>query len=1090
MSNSHSFRLFGRRTGTPKAGKAGSGPPPGEAICGHPGCGSTKVLPCAYQDRWQSKCGTYWCGKHVSFVGEVPCCPQHAPLLSAVVTVSTAKKPQGNHPTVPIPIQPEPGKGARTCSVDGCSNPDLFPCSYRDQDGRECGSWWCGDHVEYVGQNRFCHRHASLVGSITGTCAMPGCDSHEVWLCSYRDRHGRECASTWCREHTRFVGAVPFCEEHAGLIGTLSVHHGSVREIKTLPTLDDRCASLAEFVSDEVHEQIIGLLQQRYAGRPDVQIMADERVRDMWYQTQLVWWRTWGALTNAGYLTRIAIWIPMVAPPVTPTVHVLVDSNIVFKQVPDWIIRDQRGEAPDPSDLRNFTARIVESVYRAVDMPAPFLVTSRPPGEPLTPAGGFRTPPPPPPPPGMAPPGSPPETAPPYLVPPPPPPPYEPATAPVVVPQAEAAPAYDALPPPPSGPPESLQDFPVPEQATPPPPVEAAAEPLPAGEGADDPGPPEVPPPGPPVGPRPWPKAGPLPSPEVEAVGEPAQTVEAPSVNGAGPAEHLEEAPPEEPAVAPAAEAPFERLEVSGSVEAPAGVASPDESEAEGPQTGLVAVEAPASEPDASGPPDAAPAPSVPGPAGRRVIIVAEDERTAADVRGVAIQVRGIDVVGVSLDPIQALDDAARLSPEVALVHVKLSSTAGLWLAERFGSELPGMPVVLLTEDGSSVLLRGAHQAGARDVLVWPYSPEELEATILRVLPEAPAVPALPPPAESTQEAADPPEALPVASAETVEAEITTPAGADIPQAGPRAEALTESVLSEPVQVDTAPPPQPAAPPDVPIEVVAPTMHMPTLEPPARPEPVEAPVSAGHRGEVTVIFSGKGGVGKSLIAANMAAAIAEACSTEVGLVDLDLQFGDLGLMLNLKPNTTISNVVDSYPDLDSEYLAALMPAGAAGIRLLSGPPSPELADLVTPEHVKAVLEGLRTTFRHIVVDLGAHLDDRSLEAVSVADQILLITDLDLSTIKNARLALTLFDRLSIPPDRVFVVLNRSDARTPVTPDQVEQNLKHPVSAQIPTESAFVQESVHRATPMVKLYPEADLSRALRELVAQIGYGTR
>jgi pilus assembly protein CpaE len=179
-------------------------------------------------------------------------------------------------------------------------------------------------------------------------------------------------------------------------------------------------------------------------------------------------------------------------------------------------------------------------------------------------------------------------------------------------------------------------------------------------------------------------------------------------------------------------------------------------------------------------------------------------------------------------------------------------------------------------------------------------------------------------------------------------------------------------------------------------------------------------------------------------------------------------------------------VVDSYPDLDQEYLSSLLASGSGGVKLLAAPSRPELADLVAPEHVKALLEMLRGIFRHIVVDLGAHLDDPSLEAVQAADQIILVTDLDLPTIKNAQLALKLFDRLGIPADRVFVVLNRSDARTPVLPDQVEQHLLHPVAAQIPTENAYVQESVRRATPLVRLHPDADLSRAVLDLVAQIG----
>jgi pilus assembly protein CpaE len=831
----------------------------------------------------------------VTFVGEVPCCPQHAPLLSAVATASTPKRVQSKHPTVPIPIQPEPGKGARNCVVADCLNPDLWPCSYRDQDGRECGTWLCGDHVEFVGQNRFCHRHAGLVGSLAGACTVPDCLAKEVWVCSYRDRHGQECGTAWCREHVRFVGAVPFCEEHAGLIGTLSVHHGSVREIKTLPTFDDRCASLAEFISEEVSQEILAILHWRYGNQPEVQIMCDERVRDMWYQTQLVWWRTWGALTNAGYLTRIAIWIPMVSAPVTPTVHLLVDSNVVFKQVPDWIIREQRGEPPNPSDLPNFTARIVQSVREFIDMPAPYLVAGRTTQEPMTPAGVLAT----------------------------------------------------VRPPPPPGPPPGF----------------ATTQEAPAG-----------------------------------AAGQPLEAAALPGYA------------PSTPPVAPPGPAAFEWPAAAGA------------------KTGA--------EPQAPAPPPTAelePVAAVPAVA--RVMLVVESQTVADAVRRLADQVAGLEVVGLVLDPIQALDEAIRLRPQLTLNHLDLSSAAALWVTEQISSRLPDVPVLLVTEDGSSAVLRRAHQAGARDVLVWPYTAADLGAAVRRLLPD------LIWDGVVVQEAAG----------------SVAPAGAAI---------ATETAATTKL-------------PDLPLPPMPPPPPVPTADGPAVAATTE-------QGQITVVFSGKGGVGKSLIATNLASAIAAVSGSEVGLVDLDLQFGDLGLLLNVRPNTSMSNVVEGYPDLDPGYLRSLMAAGPGGVRLLAAPPSPELADLVAPEHVRALLQGLRGIFHNLVVDLGAHLDDRSLEAVQVADQILLVTDLELSTIKNARLALTLFDRLGVSPARVFVVLNRADAKTPVTPDQVEQNLKHPVAAQIPTDTVMVQESVRQATPLVLLHPQAALSRAVRDLVGQIG----
>ena len=132
---------------------------------------------------------------------------------------------------------------------------------------------------------------------------------------------------------------------------------------------------------------------------------------------------------------------------------------------------------------------------------------------------------------------------------------------------------------------------------------------------------------------------------------------------------------------------------------------------------------------------------------------------------------------------------------------------------------------------------------------------------------------------------------------------------------------------------------------------------------------------ASGPGEVFVVFSAKGGVGKSIIAANLAVALARETDARVALVDLDLQFGDIGVMLNLNHSRSITDIVDAQDHLDAEVLDDVLATGPAGIRVLLAPIKPELADLVTPEHVRTVFTEMRKLCDFVVVDASSHLGE-------------------------------------------------------------------------------------------------------------------
>ena len=238
------------------------------------------------------------------------------------------------------------------------------------------------------------------------------------------------------------------------------------------------------------------------------------------------------------------------------------------------------------------------------------------------------------------------------------------------------------------------------------------------------------------------------------------------------------------------------------------------------------------------------------------------------------------------------------------------------------------------------------------------------------------------------------------------------------------------------------------------------------------------------RGEVILLFSGKGGVGKTLLATNLAVGLATETKARVALVDLDLQFGDVGVMLNLDHSRSITDVIDAITDtgLDADSFNEILATGPAGVRVLLAPISPELADLITTDHVRAVIGELRKKHDYVIVDTSCHLAEFNLEVIESAQRIMVVTALTIPAIKDAKLSLKVLESLSIEPTSVLLVVNRSDSHSDFNQESIEQNLRHTVTMQIPHDPRVVGEAVNRGQPFLTMNPESEISRAIRELV--------
>jgi pilus assembly protein CpaE len=242
--------------------------------------------------------------------------------------------------------------------------------------------------------------------------------------------------------------------------------------------------------------------------------------------------------------------------------------------------------------------------------------------------------------------------------------------------------------------------------------------------------------------------------------------------------------------------------------------------------------------------------------------------------------------------------------------------------------------------------------------------------------------------------------------------------------------------------------------------------------------------SGGRQGRVVTVFSPKGGTGKTVLSTNVGASLAKHWGKKALLLDLDLQFGDAAIMLGLEPEKTIYDLVTAPGELDSEKLAGYTTRHACGLDILPAPLRPEDAELVTEAKLARLLEVARESYDVIVVDTSPFFHGPMLATLDRTDELLLLTSLDVPTIKNVRLSLQTLELLSFPPDRIRVVLNRANSKVGMQRKEVESALEMGVRYEIPSDRA-VPLAVNRGNPAVLADGKSEFSRAVKELAKSL-----
>ena len=239
-----------------------------------------------------------------------------------------------------------------------------------------------------------------------------------------------------------------------------------------------------------------------------------------------------------------------------------------------------------------------------------------------------------------------------------------------------------------------------------------------------------------------------------------------------------------------------------------------------------------------------------------------------------------------------------------------------------------------------------------------------------------------------------------------------------------------------------------------------------------------------EKGRIITVTSAKGGSGKTVTATNVALLLNRLPDKQVVLVDADLQFGDVCLLLQIEPRFTMVNAAHELHHLDSEMLDSLLTEHPSGLKVLAAPLEPAFADDITTAGLMQMLDVLQETYDYIVVDTASMLDELILSLIEKADDVLMVVDMDLPSLKNAKLALETLRLLKFPTSNVKLVMNRSNAKNKLNNKEIEGALKMDISASVPSD-ASVPNSVNEGRPVVETDPKGKVSKGFESVATLV-----
>jgi pilus assembly protein CpaE len=243
------------------------------------------------------------------------------------------------------------------------------------------------------------------------------------------------------------------------------------------------------------------------------------------------------------------------------------------------------------------------------------------------------------------------------------------------------------------------------------------------------------------------------------------------------------------------------------------------------------------------------------------------------------------------------------------------------------------------------------------------------------------------------------------------------------------------------------------------------------------------PVAAASEGRILAVMGTKGGVGATVLACQLAASLQEA-GGRAALVDLNYPLGDVALHFDVEPTYTLADLARAEQELDATYLRSILKGHESGVQILAAPTLMEDAESVHDLHVERVLPILRSEFDWVIVDVSRSWNEASIQALTLADQILLVTLFDVPTLNHARQHKKLLEGLALNGSRIHTVGNRYSKGDSVTVGDFKRVLGSEPDALIPNDYATTAESVNQGRPIGQVARGSAIHKAYRQLALE------
>lgn len=237
-------------------------------------------------------------------------------------------------------------------------------------------------------------------------------------------------------------------------------------------------------------------------------------------------------------------------------------------------------------------------------------------------------------------------------------------------------------------------------------------------------------------------------------------------------------------------------------------------------------------------------------------------------------------------------------------------------------------------------------------------------------------------------------------------------------------------------------------------------------------------------GKLLAFFAAKGGAGSTTVATNLAIQMHRLTGKRTVVVDLDLELGEIALFLGIEPRFNFVDLAKNFHRMDAGLLASFIECHDTGVHVLSAPYQPDKAEAVTVDQIRQILHFLKQHYDYVVVDTSNSFTPRTLTSFDMADEVYLVTNVDLPSLRNIQRAQHLLARMIEKGHEVRLIVNRYQPDNDITLDDVERALDMDVYWTLPNDYDSVIYAINTGRPVL-LDEKSLYSEELQALGAMI-----